>query len=262
LLWGYANLAANLSADQPVYAIEPKGGLETTTVEELARRYFVALRSFQPHGPYYLGGYCFGGYVAYEMARLAHEQGEEVALLALIDSAAPNGSYDRVHWWRPSFLPDFIRNSSYWLQDFMQQPANERLEFVRRKIGVLKRKISSTLLRRSRATVDLAAFIDASQFPDDELKLWQIHLNAGIGYRPGKYPGRVTLIRTRGQPFLCSFDPNYGWGELAARVDVRIIPGAHEKIFVEPDIRFLAQTLELCLLETQVKQPIHPAEIA
>src|SRR4051794_21719351 len=92
LLLGYANLDSTLSADQPVYGIEPNSGQETATVEELAHRYFQALRAFQPHGPYYIGGYCFGGYVAYEMARLAEEQGEKVALLALIDSAAPNGS--------------------------------------------------------------------------------------------------------------------------------------------------------------------------
>ncbi|HUR45836.1 MAG TPA: HAD-IIIC family phosphatase [Candidatus Saccharimonadales bacterium] len=262
LLWGYANLASNLSPDQPVYGIEPKPGQESATVEDLARRYFQALRTFQPHGPYYIGGYCFGGYVAYEMARLAVEQNEKVALLALIDSAAPNGSYDQVPWWRPTFLPKFVRNSSYWLQDFMEQTPGERKEFFDRKLGVLKRKITSKLLRkREDSEVDLAAFIDASQFPEGELKLWQVHLKAGSSYVPKAYPGRVTLIRTRGQPFFCSLDPKYGWSELAeGGVDVRIIPGSHEKIFVEPDVKFLAQTLDLCLNEVQAKQPIKTLE--
>jgi thioesterase domain-containing protein len=105
--------------------------------------------------------------------------------------------------------------------------------------------------------VDLAGFIDATQFPEGELKLWQVHLKAGASYVPKPYSGRVTLIRTRGQPFFCSLDPQYGWSELVrGGVDVRMIPGSHEKIFVEPDVKFLAQTLELCLNETQERPPL------
>ncbi|VAW31022.1 hypothetical protein MNBD_CHLOROFLEXI01-1811, partial [hydrothermal vent metagenome] len=37
---------------------------------------------------YYLGGFCFGGMVVYEMARLLQEAGQEVALLALIEPSA------------------------------------------------------------------------------------------------------------------------------------------------------------------------------
>src|SRR5436190_9771118 len=129
------------------------------------------------------------------MARLAEEQGERVALLALIDSAAPNGSYDRVPWWRPTFMPKFIRNSSYWLQDFMEQQPVERKEFLQRKLGVLKRKISLKLFRKpEESEVDLAAFIDASQFPEGELKLWQVHLKAGCTYLPIRYSGGGPLI--------------------------------------------------------------------
>jgi thioesterase domain-containing protein len=55
------------------------------SIEEMAACYVGELRELRPHGPYYLGGYCFGGTVAYEMARQLHAQGEQVALLALIN---------------------------------------------------------------------------------------------------------------------------------------------------------------------------------
>ncbi|HEY0455824.1 MAG TPA: HAD-IIIC family phosphatase, partial [Verrucomicrobiae bacterium] len=128
LLWGYANLAANLPGDQPVYGLEPRrsGVPQQRSVEELARRYWEAIRPIQPHGPYYLGGYCFGGFVAYEMARIAQSENEPVALLALIDSPAPNGSYDQVRWWDPKFLPRFLLNSTYWMKDFFKLNAAER----------------------------------------------------------------------------------------------------------------------------------------
>src|SRR5204863_6262336 len=96
--------------------------------------------------------------------------------------------------------------------------------------------------------LDLEEVIEVSQFPEIELKLWEVHVRAIRDYLPKPYPGRITLFRTRGQPFLCSFDPQYGWGELAeGGVDVRILPGSHEKIFLEPDLKHLAQTLECCL---------------
>ncbi len=258
ILWGYANLAVHLDPDQPVYGIEPRGsvGMEFTRVEDMAERYTEALLGLQPHGPYLLGGYCFGGYVAYEMARLLRARGEEIALLALIDSAAPNGVYDKIAWWRPHFFPSFLLNSAHWLKDFFKLRPEERQEFIRRKAGVLRKR----LLRRFQPPVenpgqiDLAPFIDATLFPENELKLWQVHLQAGNNYTPQLYAGRVTLLRTRGQPFLCSFDPHYGWKDLAAGgVDVRMIPGSHEGIFVEPDVKLLAAELNACLQSAHTK---------
>src|SRR5205085_5144245 len=90
MFWGYANLARCLGEDQPVYAFKSRGldGLdEFATVEEIAAHYVADMRARQPHGPYYLGGYCFGGNVAYEMARQLDAQGERTALLALMNSA-------------------------------------------------------------------------------------------------------------------------------------------------------------------------------
>lgn len=59
------------------------------TVPKMAERYLAALREEQPHGPYLLAGWSFGGTVAYEMAARLEAAGEEVAFLGLIDAAAP-----------------------------------------------------------------------------------------------------------------------------------------------------------------------------
>jgi thioesterase domain-containing protein len=53
----------------------------------MATRYVEEITRFQPHGPYRLAGLCFGGLVAYEVARRLSERGEEIALLTLIDSS-------------------------------------------------------------------------------------------------------------------------------------------------------------------------------
>ena len=40
----------------------------------------------QPHGPYFLGGYSYGGLLAYEMASVLTERNQRVEFLAMIDT--------------------------------------------------------------------------------------------------------------------------------------------------------------------------------
>src|SRR5439155_490607 len=74
------------------YALQAAGADPGTTplrtVEELADSYLAALRKVQPHGPYALGGWSFGGFVAFEMARRLRASGEEVAQPVLLDTTA------------------------------------------------------------------------------------------------------------------------------------------------------------------------------
>jgi amino acid adenylation domain-containing protein len=90
---GYGPLARRLGPDQPFYVLQPFG-LDSAaplhrTVEAMARHYVRQIRKVQPHGPYLLGGRCFGSLVAYEVAALLEAGGERVALLASIDSVGP-----------------------------------------------------------------------------------------------------------------------------------------------------------------------------
>jgi thioesterase domain-containing protein/acyl carrier protein len=89
----YRPLADRLGPDQPVYGLEPVGLDGATepldTVPEMAARYVSELRGVQPHGPYRLVGYCFGGSVALEMAAQLEEAGEEVQMVGVIDGGLP-----------------------------------------------------------------------------------------------------------------------------------------------------------------------------
>ena len=96
MFWGYTNLSKYLGPEQPLFAFKSRGmdgQEEFATIEEMAAQYIADLRAFQPRGPYQLGGYCFGGNVAYEMARQLRAQGERISLLALINCAPPNCGY-------------------------------------------------------------------------------------------------------------------------------------------------------------------------
>ncbi|HEU5124960.1 MAG TPA: amino acid adenylation domain-containing protein [Verrucomicrobiae bacterium] len=255
VLWGYANLAKHLPADQPIYGIKSRGqiGLEEfDRIEDMARYYIEEIRAFQPNGPYYLGGYCLGGNVAYEMARQLRALGEEVAVVLLIDAFPSNVGYERITWWRPSFAYRFSQNFWYWLQDFRQLSVSDQRRFILRKTRILGRKLLARLRKKSGASVevDLEEVIDPAYFPEHELKFWEIHLRALTNHVDQPYPGAVTLIRTRGQPLLCSFADDFCWGHVArGGVTIKRIPGSHENIFIEPNVKFLAEQLQASLAE-------------
>src|SRR5439155_839577 len=73
------NLARHLGDDQPMFALAPLGldGTETPpTVETIAAKQLQIIRRIQPRGPYYLGGFCCSGPVAFELARVLKAAGE------------------------------------------------------------------------------------------------------------------------------------------------------------------------------------------
>src|SRR5207253_9633907 len=78
-------------------AVPPILSYPTRRSSDLAQ-YIADMRRVQPKGPYHLGGYCFGGNVAFEMARQLSSQNEQVDLLALINCAPPNSRYGRPTW--------------------------------------------------------------------------------------------------------------------------------------------------------------------
>ncbi len=253
-LWTYTNLVAHFPSDQPVYALESRGMRgqpEFERIDEMAAHYVREIRAVQPQGPYYLAGYCFGGNVAFEMARQFSAAGDKVAMVALIDSAPANSTYQRLPWWRPEFYFRFALNTGYWLRDFAAQPFRDQVRYVRRKGSLILQRIGAMAIGRNEP-LKIEEVIDVSLFPEIELTLWKTHLRALSTYQPAPYDGPVVLLRTRGHPFLCSFDPLFGWGPLArGGVETVHLPGAHEGIFMEPHVREVSARFLAKLTEAQ-----------
>jgi amino acid adenylation domain-containing protein/FkbH-like protein len=260
VLWGYANLAKHTDPTRPIYGIQACGREEFDTLEDMAAYYVEKVREFQPDGPYHLGGYCFGGNVAYEMARQLEAQGQRVALLALLDAAPSNASYERLKWWRPRFAFDFTRNFLFTFDDFMRLKGHERRSLLLRKLRSCGRKLWKHLRGAQNPDVDLEEVIDPTHVSDRELRLWKLHLNLLVKHVSKPYGGHVTLFRTRAHPLLCSFEDDFAWGELSPRVTVKKVPGSHEGVFMEPHVRELASKLNesfrVCHQQTTNNQPI------
>lgn len=236
-------LAQNLGADQPVYGLR----LEDTTqfpspyrFEDIAAYHIESLRMAQPKGPYYLGGWCLAGVIAFEMARQLEAQGEEVVLVALFDAANP--SYLR----RFSKAELAVRRTLFWLQkcrfhfDRLRhlelhaawEYLGERVESIRQnfRLAKLRRTYRSSIGKTEALTGDLRGANAV------------VYL-AARAYKPGPYSGRVALFRSGLEPLSLHRDTTLGWKDVADRMVVEEIPGDHREIFDEPAVHVLAAAL-------------------
>ena len=83
-----------LGTEQPLYAIQARGldgkSEPHSNIEAMAAEYVQAIRTVQPEGPYFLGGFCAGSYVTLEMIRLLLRQGEKYFPPLIIDPPRPD----------------------------------------------------------------------------------------------------------------------------------------------------------------------------
>ncbi|ARV58501.1 hypothetical protein BZZ01_07480 [Nostocales cyanobacterium HT-58-2] len=248
----YRPLAVHLGPEQPVYGLQPVGldGEQPllTRVEDMAALYIKAIQSVQPKGPYYLAGYSFGGIVAYEMAQQLHSQGEEVSILAMIDTNRP-GSEKRL----PFVLRFFLH-----INNLIQQgPAYLQRKLVGwREWGTYHiRDKYKRLLEKSEHLPEGDKHLDVLGANDQALREYTFQA----------YPGCMTLLRTddktRTDAVGDIYDPLFGWGDLVTGgIDVYHLPGSHLSILDEPEVQVLAEKLKLCLEKahttTQVSLPL------
>jgi len=234
-----------LGRDQPFYGILPKGlngqELLDQTIPEMAAHYLEAVRLVQAHGPYLLGGICFGGRVAFEMARQLEQQGEKTALVAIFEANAPPRWRVRSPLRLDQRVRHFLVSLSIWTYDFVtgrtvDWTLRRAFRRVLRSIGqILGRKIP---VRPSELMVDP----DSLSLEEVELTLVE-HQSSAI-YNPQPYPGKITLFRVRGFSPSRAFDPHMGWDGLATGgLEVKIIEGTHSHILQEPYVASLAAAL-------------------
>ncbi|HKB24495.1 MAG TPA: amino acid adenylation domain-containing protein, partial [Methylomirabilota bacterium] len=217
----YVGLARQLGADQPVYGLEApnlEGDQEPpANITDMAARYVDAIRARQPHGPYHLAGWSFGGLVAFEMARQLVAEGDEVALLALLDTSAPTAVARAAHGDErnlPAFREGLDRlDSEEQLGRFMTTVMG--LDAVPEDLGLPE-------IGRAR-------------------RLWSANLRATLSYEPEVFPHRITLFRAaHGRPK----DPTLGWADfMSAPVEVHEVPGDHYTMLAQPHVGVLAARL-------------------
>ena len=266
VVFPYYELARHLGSEQPFYGLQPigidGGQLPHTRIEDMASAYIKALRLVQPQGPYFLGGWSFGGLVAFEMAQQLQAE-HQVALLAMLDTPAPVASN------QPSICESFkfLFNTAarsvwpYILDYFLltapdkQRDAdfakNPTFNPVTQQLGVKKfwhhlmGHIAIANFRSQESALQM--FNEPTIRP--MLRVLQASSQAVLSYKPKTYSHQITLFKTSEQPMKAHRDLTMGWGELAlgSNVEVHGVSGNHLTMLRQPHVQVLAQQLKICI---------------
>lgn len=200
-----------LGNERPFYAFFHQGEdgrrIPFTTVPEIAAHFIDEMRRVRQHGPYLLGGYSFGGIVAYEMARQLIQAGERVPELVLLDTYAPE-AYARI----------------------MQQ---EQRFYDPLKKAILRRAARYYLANNRILPPRLRHFYIIDTYD-----------RAILDYDPGTYPGDITVIRA--QASGGSNDLGWS-STMPANLTVKVVPGDHYNIIKEPYVEQLVVELDRTL---------------
>jgi phthiocerol/phenolphthiocerol synthesis type-I polyketide synthase D len=234
----YRELVRLLPEGGPVYGFERID--DEDTVEAKAACYTELIREIRPHGPYRLGGWSFGGCLAYETARTLAAAGEPVELVVMIDSILP--------------LPAPGKPVEELLLDRFDRFA----EHVSRTYGVPFEVPRDELLRLDeQAQIRWVLDRLAEQVPEmgqGVLKhQYESYVDARVAerYTPGRYDGRVVLLRAQDpHPLTTALDPRYlrtddtlGWDEYCGGLEVVRVPGDHVSMIDPPHVAVLASAL-------------------
>jgi oxalate---CoA ligase len=248
----FRGLAERLGKDQPLIGLQ---FLETEALptpyqlEDIAAFHVETIRTMQPEGPYFIGGWCVSGLVAYEVAQQLLAKGERVALLVLFDAVNP--------WMLNRFSRlGALRARSYNLLQKL------RLHFgIMRQLGKREAatyvigRLQTVLLNCKRTALRLAyglhlrldIRVDGSLRDAEEVQRL-----AARSYRPQPYDGRALLFQRTLRPRGRYQDAHFGWGELIrGGLEVHEIPGDHRDMFSEPQVEGTARELRACLRELQ-----------
>ena len=198
-------------------------------IEVAARRTVAALQQLQPNGPYLLGGYCYGGIIAFAAAHLLRAQGHAVRLV-LFDVPMPG---------YPSPLrnpgPFAIRAASEWHQ-------------LRRKSGVANPALNlRRLIRRAmwfamlpaRPILARFAATSAVQFA---LKQAQQGYLPFCSLKPLDAPILHFLSQDERRPIRGA--SRLGWRKMAGSgMTERWVPLDHDRHFKESNLRQIADAI-------------------
>jgi amino acid adenylation domain-containing protein len=250
-----ALLPSCLGPEQPLYGLQHQSqdGSRAlyTSVEDIAAHYLDEIRSVQREGPYYLGGYCFGGLLAFEMTRQLQQQKQTVALVALLNPAGEtrsphNGSA------RSSSLSDNLRGHVRALSPLH---AREKWSYLtERAVQKVKGRVTSSIIapvnQMTRPLIcktceRFGIAIPASMRSSYILDIYRQALRAHTAK-----PLDVNMVLFVTNDF--AQDLRSDWCKRSiGRLAVYPVPGDHATVLSEPYVGGWAEKLRSCLNSAQ-----------
>ena len=245
----YRDLAQLLGADQPVYGLQAKGldgkSQPHISIKEMAAHYLKEMREVQPAGPYMLGGRSSGGTIAFEMACQLEAAGEQVAVLALLDTY-PAG-YFKLLRNASTFTGRATRVLHKWrshVRNLRKLVGMEKLRYIARKLSYAPAKAKHRIYRRAYKLYRKFG----KPLPPVLQNIEEINFAAVKDYEPQVYSGDVALFLA--SDLTADYDLIEGWRELVRGwIQTHEISGDHLNIVKEPHVGEVASRLRAMLDE-------------
>nr|WP_282444191.1 non-ribosomal peptide synthetase [Pseudomonas fluorescens] len=242
-------LGQHLPGDYPIYGLPglALGEAHLNSMEGLAARMVGLIREIQPHGPYRVAGWSFGGVLAYEIAMQLLGLDESVAFLGLIDSYVPRlTDQGKARWSGPDAFKRhlLLQCTAYWKA---QGGVNElaSLEQLEARIGQLD---FANLLQRCRDQgllyAQMAAASDADLLSFLQREVGHGHALAHYSLFPLPIP--VHLFSAEQRPTeLSQRSMALGWDTALAPGQLRQVqvPGDHQSMMQAPHIQGLGRAM-------------------
>jgi acyl transferase domain-containing protein/thioesterase domain-containing protein/acyl carrier protein len=242
---------ANLTGtDRRFYGLQARGlygdQQPHETFEEMAEAYIAEMRTVQPEGPYFLGGFSGGGITAYEIARQLMAAGEEIACLVLLDTPLP-------------FPPPALSMRDRALIQVQQIKSRGPAYVGEWAVNRWKWETKKLKKRFEDPEPDRGGAV----FHDEAIE--RAFRGALLRYKLENYPGRITLFRPKlevaydlGNGRLLDYDRDYvfpdnGWTPYVGAIDVHEVPGDHDSMVLEPNVRVLVRKLREVIEEAEAR---------
>jgi acyl transferase domain-containing protein/thioesterase domain-containing protein len=246
----YQPLARRLGKERPIYALQARGLdgniIDGLRIEEMASYYLKEIRSVQPHGPYYLAGFCFGGFLALEAAQQLRVQNENVPLVIMINSATTDYPKYRTGTTRSRRLLNalILRLALEW-SGLSGKPIQKMFSHLLGR----GRRVKEVLHSRAEMLLDAIMARWHRKLRNHSMtyhleRLAVAHDAAWAAYEPTPYSGKIIQFYAKRQPLGIDPDPTLGWdGLLNGDFQIKEVPGFRQNMLDEPNVEILASEL-------------------
>ena len=223
--------------DAPVYAIEsPSLNGRDRALPDLnaqVTHYMNIVRSKQPHGPYRIGGYSFGGIVAFEIAGRLHALGESVKLV-IFDTPSPADGVEQLHgfWkrlgvaWKRFESDSLLPRVAKMIRRIASRRAEDRLR---------KDKLSRFAPMWNDGTLTT---LEDRAFYHNELCLQRLS-----HFVPGARAPSALLIKSSSGFEGVDLPSDYGWGPVIDNLQLTVVPATHLTLFEPTAIETMAPAI-------------------
>ena len=228
----YNPLAKYMEAKRPIYALRPSGLFENEkmhqSMEEMAADYVKEILLAQPKGPYHLLVYCFSTAVGFEMANMLNNLGRKVNLIVM-DTMAEQEQLTTTRFTMRTlgFIKRFARNPFRVINIMVYDRVRRYIKPTWIKwVGTEEEKNTS---KTTRHLVEVYNKYNWKSFKID-----------------------ISLILTEKPTAMFNEELVNSWEKISNKVNVFHTKGNHRTLFEEPDVPFVAETINECIEQTKV----------